>query len=357
MHYEYAVASGPLPRWPVPEENRGNGDWCPYCGRTDELVTRDHIFAELLGGSRWIKAGELCNKRFGHTIEASVNREIITPHYVLLSAFGLKHIREGATWKRAFTRDGRDYHLIGRSGTLQERLAKPIIIRNAEGDVVGGDFPDYRMGKPLIEHARESGRRVTVLPNTDFPKAIPSLVCSLNFGPVLLRPALKICMAAAALLGIEPARLRDAWADVHGDPASPIQRCAVVSIDYADIKNLGEPLSHVVYVERAPNRVYGVFQLFGVMQIYCLLSDVPGTGASVAVCGVLDPLTGKERFDFTVPLNLPINNDYRIPTEAFSDESLAQWIVSGLQEQALKRGGKDLHPRVLPPTSASRGSE
>src|SRR5260370_30346736 len=166
MHYEYAAPSALRPRWPVPKEHRGDGNSCPHCGRTMVLVSEDHIFPQFLGGRRWIKSCKPCNDRFGYTIEASADEEIFTPHYVLLSAFGLNHIREGATWKRAFTREGNCYHLIGKGGTLQERLADPIITRNDQREIVGCQFPDYRTTKTVIRHAHRQGRRVEILRNT-----------------------------------------------------------------------------------------------------------------------------------------------------------------------------------------------
>jgi hypothetical protein len=304
------------------------------------------VFPQFLGGKRWIQSCKPCNSQFGHGIEAAAEAEMFTPNYVFLSALGLKHIREGATWKNAFCREVTRYHLIAKDGAVHERMADPVITRDSAGRVTGGTFPDKKMADQFVQSALRKGHTVRTVMDQDFPKNIPTLVCGLDFGPLILRPALKFSLAAASLLGAQRDRLHDAREDLRGDPSSPLSRCGVVAIDYADIRDFAKPLSHVVYVESTPERVYSVVQFFGVIQIWCGLSDVPAQTKEMALCGTLDPITGKERLDFTTALGLPINFGEQIPREAYSIESLAQWIVSGLQEQALKRGGKDLGLRV-----------
>jgi HNH endonuclease len=346
LHYEYKAPAGLRARWQVGPQQIGRSDACPYCDMPMPSPTRDHVFPQFLGGQRWIQSCKQCNDQFGHGIEGPAANEIFTPNYVFLSALGLTHIREGATWKNAFVHEGVHYHLTAKGGAVHESLARPVITKDSEGRVTGGLFPNKKMAEPLVQHAIREGRTVQIVTNHDLPKNIPTLVCGLDFGPLILRPALKISLAAASLLEVPRVRLRDAREELRKDPRSPLPRCTVVAIDYADIRRFAKPLSHVVYVESTPERVYGIVQFFGVLQIWCGLSDVPAQGDRMAVCGTLDPITGKERFDFTTALDLPINFGEHIPREAYSIESLAQWIVSGLQEQALKRGGKDLGLRV-----------
>lgn len=347
LHYEYKAPNRLRAKWAVPKERTGNAEKCPYCSAPLNERSRDHVFPQFLGGRKWVWSCKPCNDVFGHSIEAAAERQVFTPTYVFLSALGLKHIREGAIWQHAFERDGAAYHLIAHGGTVRERLSRPIIDRDEMGRVVGGTFPDEAAAKAFLKHVEGQGGKVVMERDNEYPKAIPSLFGVIDFGPLVLRPALKMAIAGASLLGISPDLLRDAASDARAPTDEGVlRRCTVVRIDYADIKEYGKPLSHVVYVERSPTRVYAVVQFFGVLQVWCGLSPKPAGTEHAALVGVLDPITGKERFDYTSPLDLPINFDDRIPKAAYSMESLGQWIVNGLQQQSLKRGGKDLKLRL-----------
>ena len=75
---------------------------------------------------------------------------------------------------------------------------------------------------------------------------------------------------------------------------------------YALLDDLRLPLSHVIYVERNGTRVSGVVQFYGVIQLFCGLGTSVSENTSAGL-GVLDPLTGTERFSQlkSLALNFP----------------------------------------------------
>jgi hypothetical protein len=156
-----------------------------------------------------------------------------------------------------------------------------------------------------------------------------------DLGPYVLRAALKMCYAlSTSLPGFTLAEVAHARAILKDDPGRP-PIDVVPSFDiYESLNSLREPLSHVIYVERGETIIYGVVQFFGELQLYCALGRPDGSAPRAARVGILDPLTGAERFSDVNPLSLPL------PTE-LGDEELSQaadaWLKR-FQEAAVARG-------------------
>jgi hypothetical protein len=96
----------------------------------------------------------------------------------------------------------------------------------------------------------------------------------------------------------------------------------------------------VIFVERQPDRIYGIVQFFGVIQFICNLAKTPSAVAEpAAILGTLDPVAGLETFTDLGPLSLP-EPPFWIALAELPD-LLAGWMRK-LRDQATQRGATHL---------------
>lgn len=236
---------------------------------------------------------------------------------------------------------------VGDTGVKPElSKASAHIVRDDEGNIVSREFGSRRDAEKFGEHLIEEGKakrfEITALP----PPAIDlrGLGITLELGPDIKRLALKMCVAVCTLLPafhhaeVEHARLFLTGARREGAidivlPAYP---------DHKTLDSRRQPLSHLIYVERARERVYGVVQFFGVVQMFCRLGLPLADRPEAALLSSLDPVTREESHSEIEPLQL-------------TEPPFAIWIgdyprmmqmwLDKFRQEAVKRGAT--HPPDL----------
>jgi hypothetical protein len=163
----------------------------------------------------------------------------------------------------------------------------------------------------------------------------PQIPFVFELNPGVLRTALKMCYSLSTFLpDFTLGEVAHARAILKGNPDSlPVNVIPSFEV-YKSLDAMREPLSHVIYVERDKTRIYGVVQFFGVLQLYCGLGRPDSSAPRATRVGILDPLTGAERFSDVDPLGLPM-------PILIEDEELSQAADSWLrrfQEGAVSRG-------------------
>ncbi|MBZ4335080.1 HNH endonuclease [Corallococcus sp. AS-1-12] len=320
----------------------GTNEECPYCtvALRDVDFGGDHIFPEFMGGSKKVPACDVCNHGFGGAFEGVVARQFQMLD-VFLAANGLRPKHPIRTWSRAYTYDGLPYDLVPlEDGRLRPELSHTVIEeRDADGVVRKATFKSRREAKGFERKLSAKGWKVVIEYEPGVPHEVADLGVGLTFGSEMQELALKICLSACTgLVGLEHERLSAARRVLCGEPPEE----PIVFLDFserAEIDARRKPLSHVVYVEQTPQRVYGVVQFYGSFQYYCYLSDAPGAARSSALIGCLDVLTGDERFELLRPLDLsgaPSGLECSRPEEPYVE------LLSRFEEQAKQRGASHL---------------
>jgi hypothetical protein len=307
---------------------------CPYCERPIEDYSRDHIFPEFLGGGRKIPACKQCNEIFGGTFEGRA-AAMLYGLQVSMSTWGLSFSQTAPAWQRALEHMGLEFDITVEGADTKFRLSCPIKEIGKDGKLTSISFGNKKEAERAVKQARKKGHDKAVLQKMYVEMTAPHVPFVFDLGPGVLRTALKMCYAlSTSLPGFTLAEVAHARAILKSDPGRlPVNVIPSFEV-YESLDALRDPLSHVIYVERDETRIYGVVQIFGVLQLYCGLGRPDGSAPRVARIGILDPFTGAERFSDVSPLSLPL------PT-LLRDEELSQaadaWLKR-FQDGAVARG-------------------
>jgi len=309
---------------------------CPYSDPPFGDFTDDHIFPEFLGGRRSIRVCRDCNSRFGHSFEAKAARQLKRMQ-VFVSHFGLGLTLTPATWPSALEIDGTTYNLKSGPDGAQYELARPVILRNEAGDIIGGRARSRseaeQFAASLIKKGKAKEIKIEEAPSENLNDI--RLSVDLSYNEDLYRFSAKLACNMAIVMGREALIKESGIARyLHGGPGwgTRIAHC-----DTSAIRSLRPHLSHTVYIEFGPQS-HAVVILFGGMQIYVPL---PATEQG-AILGFLDPITGEESFGEVKALN--ITPPSMLWTEAQARAHFAD-MTQRLAEEANARGAK--HPPDL----------
>ncbi len=320
---------------------------CPYCLETIVEKSSDHIFPEFLGGRRTISCCRTCNSRFGHTFEASAAKHL-QPLHVFISSWGLPLRADDPTWRKAYTFEGKPLDLqVGETG-VKVIPSNPVIVRDEHGRIISAEVRTRAEAERFINNMRRKGKarefriKEVPAPATD----LSGLELEFTMGPEVRRLALKISLGALSILGhVPPAVLVEAAHALRDDPAKKI---ACVLLDYRahqPLDILRPPLSHMVYVECASDRIYAVVQFFGSWQIFCRINGEAGADPPAAYVGWADPVTGNEEFKTAQPLRI---SEPPLRTLLTDMPRLISGVASKLAAEAVKRGATNPPNLVVP---------
>ena len=303
----------------------------PYSNPPYGELTDDHIFPQFLGGRRSIGVCRDCNSRFGHSFEADAARQL-NRMQVFISHFGLDLSRTPASWPSALEIDGMTYHLKSGPSGAQYELARPQILRDAKGDIIGGRarsrFEAEQLAASLIKKGKAKEIKIEEDPSENLSDV--KLTVDLSYSESLHRFSAKLVGNTAIAMGRRAFIKESGIARyLHGRPG---WGTCVAHCDTSAIRVLRPPLSHTVYIEFGPQS-HAIAILFGAMQIYVPLPAAePG-----AILAFLDPVTGEESFGEVKPLN--ITPPPRLWTDAQARAHLAD-IARWLADEANARGAK-----------------
>lgn len=311
---------------------------CPYCLLTIAERSQDHIFPDFLGGQRRISSCKKCNDSFGHTFEAHAAKFLQELH-VFICSRGLT-LKKDAIWREAYSHEGQPLDLSVGQGGVKMTPSRPVIKPNSEGlwSMMGfrTEARAQEAARRKVERGKIKDFRVEKIP---LPQVFGEMEITLEIGPDLRRLALKMCLSLATLLpGMQMEEVKEARTILQNPSLDPLNTFD----DYETHESLDSfrpPLSHVIYVERAPAVLYGVVQFFGVIQIYCRMGTANGSSESAALLAFLDPLTGDEQISTVAPLSLVPPP----PTIVFAEyPTLIKRWLDKFRTETVKRGAT--HP-------------
>jgi hypothetical protein len=318
---------------------------CPYSDPPFREFTDDHIFPEFLGGRRSIRVCRDCNSRFGHSFEAKGATQLKRLQ-VFISHFGLNLTRTSATWPSALEIDGTTYDLKSGSSGVQYELARPLILRDEAGNIIGGRARSRseaeQFAASLIKKGKAKEVTIEEAPGENLNDV--KLGVHLSYNDDLYRLSTKLASNTAIFMGRHTLIKESGIAQyLYGNLGwgTRIGYC-----DTSAIRSLRPGLSHTVYIEFGFNS-HAFVILFGEMQVYVPLPAAePG-----AILSFLDPITGEESFRELKPINMP-------PVSRFWTDAEARihfaYITRQLAEEANAGGAK--HPPSLSVPSYDLGT-
>lgn len=280
---------------------------CPYCAECIREHSRDHIFPEFLGGRKTILACKGCNETAGNTFEARAAL-MVYGMQVSMSTWGLSFKRTAPPWKRAHKYRGLEFDISAQGSEPKLTLSCPIKEINEEGKLASITFGNRKEAERVAQRAGRKGNKRVVVQKLGVEIDQPQIPFRFELSPDLLRTGLKMCYALSTrLAGFTLNEVAHARSILQGDPNFLPVNVIPAFETYAALDHLRLPLSHVIYVERNGARVSGVIQFYGVIQLFCGLGISASTESSSARLGLLDPLTGTERFSDlnSLGLNFP----------------------------------------------------
>jgi hypothetical protein len=280
---------------------------CPYCAKSIRQNSRDHIFAEFLGGKKMIPTCKPCNDRAGNTFEART-AVMLYGMQVSMSTWGLSFNRTAPPWKRAHKFGALEFDVSAHDSEPKLTLSRPIKEISNEGKLISITFGNRREAERIAERARRKGNKGAIVQKLGVEIDRPQIPFRFELSPAVLRTALKMCYALSTrLTSFTLTEVAHARSILQADPRFLPVNVVPAFETYAALDDLRSPLSHVIYVERNGARVSGVVQFYGVIQLFCGLGTSVSSENTSAWLGVLDPLTGTERFSEleSVALNLP----------------------------------------------------
>lgn len=310
---------------------------CPYCGQPIEVYSRDHIFPEFLGGSRTIPACKQCNDIFGSTFEGQA-AVMLYGMQVSMSTWGLSFSQTAPAWRRAFEHMGLKFDILIEGAEPKLQLSHPIKEVGKDGKLKAISFGNKKEAERAVNKARKRGHDKAVMQKLHVEIPAPQYPFVFNLGPHVLRTALKMCYALSTTLpGFTLGEVANARAVLKGDHGRMPTNVTPAFEVYDSLDAIREPLSHVIYVERGEAHIYGVVQFFGVVQLFCELGIPQDSATRAARIGILDPITGVERFPEVDLLGLPAPAVLR--GEELS-EGAAAWLKR-FEEVAVSRGARN----------------
>jgi HNH endonuclease len=304
---------------------------CPYSAPPYKQFTDDHIFPQFLGGQRTIRVCRDCNSRFGHSFEAEAAKQLKRLQ-VFISHFGLDLTANPVIWPSAITIDDRTYDLMPGPDGVQYRPTHPLIIRNEQGDIIGGQARSkveaQRLTKSLIDSGKAKLVEIEASPRVVLEDV--KLDVDLSYDANLFRFATKLA-AAAVVYSRRDALIINSGipAYLHGEQEWGTR---IAFCDTSAVRRLRPGLSHAIYVELG-RPSYAIVLLFGSQQVYVPLPQAEPH----SFIAILDAITGVESIGEVPPVGL------LAPPMAVSSgmvKSHLQQMVDILGAEAKARGAK-----------------
>jgi HNH endonuclease len=322
-------------------KNIHGSEVCPYCNNPILKTSDEHIFPEFMGGRKTIDSCVACdsNNIFGGTFEGRVSRMLHALH-ISISTWGLALKKTVPTWRSGYESQGLKFNLsIGKTNEMNLTLSKPIVEKDDQGKTTSVTYATEKEARRAAKSAFEKGKvqRIVI---EKIPMEVPFTGAAFNFelSPDCLRLALKMCFTLSTLLPeITVEELAHSQAILRGDQRYLPENVIPAFDNYSSLDSKREALCHVIYVERNKSRIYGVVQLYGVIQVYCDLGEPVLVTRDRAILGVLDPLTGNEEFTEITPLTL--TQPTQIP-DTKQPEAVGNWRTK-FRQSAIDRGATD----------------
>ncbi len=305
---------------------------CPYSHSPYGEFTDDHIFPQFLGGRRTVRICRNCNSTFGHSFEGRASRQLKRLQ-VFISHFGFDLSKNPAIWPSALVIADQTYDLMSGSDGTQYQLAKPTILRDKDGRIIGGKARSRREAKNIADAivASSKTKEIEISPAPHEVLEDITLTAPFSLDDDLYRFATKLAAAVVIASGRQQLISSSGIpAYLHGQgswPASPAY------CDVRAVRDLRPPLSHTVYVELGQHS-YAIVLIFGYMKLFV---PMPPSATALGLLATLDPITGEEAFMDVSPIG-PRNVPALIGRDiAFSH--LTEMSKS-LTEEAVSRGAK-----------------
>ncbi len=305
------------------------GEVCPYSDPPFEELTDDHVFPEFLGGRRSIRVCRDCNSRFGHSFEGRAAKQLKRLQ-IFVSHFGLDLGRVPATWPSALVIDNATYDLkSGPTGTQYE-LARPLILRNEAGHIIGGRARSRAEAEQTAANMIKKGKAKEIQIEEVAGESLDGVKLSvdLSYNEDLYKFSAKVASNAAILMGFQEFVKESGIARyLHGSSGWGAR---IANCDTSSIRALRPQLSHAVYVEFGPQS-YAIVILFGGLQVYVPLPAAERR----AILGLLDPISGEESFNETAELSISPPPKYWTEAEA---RAHLEFTSQCLTKEAIARG-------------------
>jgi hypothetical protein len=320
------------------EEEKTLKDICPYCLNPVTSESMDHIFPQFLGGKAKINSCKKCNNTFGHTFEAKASRVLLPIHY-LLAGWGLKSKSQSPPLQLRHLDDDNTYKLFLAEDGMKYSLARPIIKRDENGEILSGSFTEQKDAEEFVQNLISKGKvkEMELKHNSESGVEATGMDYTLELGPDIRRLALKMCIGLATKLPqFDLEEVADARCFLVGEEKQNDVGIVLTAFDsYEEIDSMRKGLSHVIYVERNENYLSGLVQFYGHLQFFCHLGISSEAANNAAMFASLDPLTGEENFSQVSPLRLDeppfmINEDEII--------ALGDGWLNKFKEEAASRG-------------------
>lgn len=251
---------------------------CLYCLDEISRVSKDHIFNDFLGGKKTVDSCYACNNdKLGSEIEGRAAADSIHKLLISISSWGLPiKTKEPVRWRSAIQHEGTSFDLILRDGKVEPVLSDPIVKKSPSGKTLAVSHGTRKAAEKALSGMQKKGKALLgeVL-KTQLEIKPYQIPMDFRVDDNLLRLAVKMCVALSSKLP-------------HFDLDEPVLGRLVLLGDshpqlyargafeeYIDLDKLRMPLTHVIYVERVQQRLTGVVQFFGVVQVYCNLGKAP----------------------------------------------------------------------------------
>jgi hypothetical protein len=287
--------------------------------------SRDHIFAEFLGGKECTPACTSCNGTFGHTFEAAAFDHLRDLMFILRLS-GMRTPKP-MTWKRIGVGIGGEPYDIDQD--LSATPSIPSIERDASGTIVSARGNETHVRQIAKSLERRGGKSRIIC---DEPVTINSGQFHVRYplGDDIRRTCIKMSIAGARKMDVRDfadARARSYLLLAEASDACPVR----IAIDqYAALDRQRPRAGHLIYVQACSleRRVYSIVQFFSAIQFYCELAcDYEET--DWAILATHDPVSHEETYAFVAPL------DYPLP-ERFVPRNLEECFLERLERLRLE---------------------
>lgn len=181
---------------------KARDEQCPFCSPPYTKFTDDHIFPQFLGGRRTIRVCKECNSTFGHSFEARASQQLKRLQ-VFISHFGLDLSFNPAVWPSSLAIDDVQYDLFSGPNGAQYRLSKPIVRRDSEGRVIGGQARSRSEANKAAKRLIESGNAKNMQISEEMGPVLRDIKLNLDFSfnEDIFRFATKLAAAVLLPLG------------------------------------------------------------------------------------------------------------------------------------------------------------
>lgn len=322
---------------------------CPYCTKSyavdSEDHSDDHIFSNFLGGKRKIPACRDCNSYFGGDFEGRTSHNIAT-WYTIMNGWGINFNTKIPDWKGAKTDKG-DLNLQVTEFGIKATLARPIIEKNEDGSYKTFTYGVKKEAEKNLKNLIAKGlveKSAEVVATHGIPEEA-TVNFSFDFSNDLYRLVLKMCSSVATLLPDFNLHELDISRQflIGAHKEGPVSHFRYSFETFDEFNEISPPMAHSIYVERNEAGTFGLVQFFGIFQFVCKLGASEVNNHNTAIFAFLDPITGKEDFQFIKPINLN-----KVPSALSVDERIKNvnnWI-SSLHAEAEKRGASKAETKV-----------